>query len=151
MIDNIYRNAFKEVYDILQNTEDELVEKIPDRFINFIKENMNVDYKINIRKDIEIDKQKLLKETEAILSLIYRSYWETNEEKKEFAIKDEQEHNENEKRKKEEYQGKDIYEIFEKRKNINKVTLDNKLMVIEKESFIKKIFNKILSIIHKRR
>lgn len=151
MIDNIYRNAFKEVYDILQNTEDELVEKIPDRFINFIKENMNVDYKINIRKDIEIDKQKLLKETEAILSLIYRSYWATNEEKKEFAIKDEQEHNENEKRKKEEYQGKDIYEIFEKRKNINKVTLDNKLMVIEKESFIKKIFNKILSIIHKRR
>ena len=151
MIDNIYRNAFKEVYDILQNTEDELVEKIPDRFINFIKENMNVDYKTNIRKDIEIDKQKLLKETEAILSLIYRSYWETNEEKKEFAIKDEQEHNENEKRKKEEYQGKDIYEIFEKRKNINKVTLDNKLMVIEKESFIKKIFNKILSIIHKRR
>ena len=151
MIDNIYRNAFKEVYDILQNTEDELVEKIPDRFINLIKENMNVDYKINIRKDIEIDKQKLLKETEAILSLIYRSYWATNEEKKEFAIKDEQEHNENEKRKKEEYQGKDIYEIFEKRKNINKVTLDNKLMVIEKESFIKKIFNKILSIIHKRR
>lgn len=151
MIDNIYRNAFKEVYDILQNTEDELVEKIPDRFINFIKENMNVDYKINIRKDIEIDKQKLLKETEAILSLIYRSYWATNEEKKEFAIKDEQEHNENEERKKEEYQGKDIYEIFEKRKNINKVTLDNKLMVIEKESFIKKIFNKILSIIHKRR
>lgn len=151
MIDNIYRNAFKEVYDILQNTEDELVEKIPDRFINFIKENMNVDYKTNIRKDIEIDKQKLLKETEAILSLIYRSYWATNEEKKEFAIKDELEHNENEERKKEEYQGKDIYEIFEKRKNINKVTLDNKLMVIEKESFIKKIFNKILSIIHKRR
>ena len=143
MIDNMYRNSFKEVYDILQNTEDELIEKIPNTFINFIKENMNVDYKTNIRKDIEIDKQKLLKETEAILSLIYRSYWANNEEKKEFAIKDEQEHNENEKRKKEEYQGKDIYEIFEKRKNINKVTLDNKLMVIEKESFIKKIFNKI--------
>lgn len=149
MIDNIYRNAFKEVYDILQNTEDELVEKIPDRFINFIKENMNVDYKTDIREDIEIDKQKLLKETEAILSLIYRSYWATNEEKKEFAIKDEQEYKG--KKEKEEYQGKDIYEIFEKRKNINKVTLDNNLMVIEKESFIKKIFNKILSIIHKRR
>ena len=37
------------------------------------------------------------------------------------------------------------------RKTINKVTLDNNLMVIEKESFIKKMFNKILSIIHKRR
>lgn len=150
MIDNMYRNSFKEVYDILQNTEDELIEKIPNTFINFIKENMNVDYKTNIRKDIEIDKQKLLKETEAILSLIYRSYWANNEEKKEFAIKDEQEHNENEKRKKEEYQGKDIYEIFEKRKNINKVTLDNKLMVIEKENFIKKLLKQISKIIHKR-
>lgn len=151
MIDDIYRNSFKEVYDILQNTEDELIKKIPNSFMGFIKENMNVNYKTNIREDIEIDKQKLLKETEAILSLIYRSYWATDEEKKEFAIKYQQEQNENEKRKKEEYQGKDIYEMFEKRKNINKVTLDNNLMVIEKESLIKKIFNKILSIIYKRR
>ena len=70
MIDDIYRNSFKEVYDILQNTEDELIKKIPNTFIDFIKENMNVDYKTNIREDIEIDKQKLLKETEAILSLV---------------------------------------------------------------------------------
>ena len=45
MIDEIYRNSFKEVYDILENTENELIAKIPTKFMNFLKENMNVNYK----------------------------------------------------------------------------------------------------------
>lgn len=77
MIDEIYKNSFKEVYEILENTEDELLAKIPTKFMNFIKENMNENYKTNIQRNVDLDKQPLLKETEAILSLIYRSYWET--------------------------------------------------------------------------
>lgn len=146
MIDEIYRNSFKEVYDILENTENELIAKIPTKFMNFLKENMNVNYKTNITLDEEIDKQYLLKETEAILSLIYRSYWSTDEEKQEFFIKDQQEYIEKEKKKKEQYEGKDIYQVFEERKNINKITVDNNLMVIKKENFIKRFFNKILNI-----
>lgn len=146
MIDEIYRNSFKEVYDILENTENELIAKIPTKFMNFLKENMNVNYKTNITLDEEIDKQYLLKETEAILSLIYRSYWSTDEEKQEFFIKDQQEYIEKEKKKKEQYEGKDIYQVFEERKNINKITVDNNLMVIKKENFIKSFFNKILNI-----
>ena len=48
MIDEVYRNSFKEVYEILENTENELVEKVPINFINFLKENMNKEYKTNI-------------------------------------------------------------------------------------------------------
>ena len=146
MIDEIYKNSFKEVYDILENTEDELVSKIPAKFMNFLKENMNPNYKTNINKDEELDKQPLLKETEAILSLIYRSYWATEEEKNEFSQKDKQELIEKEEKRKEQYPVNDIYEVFAKRKNINNITVDNNLMVIKKESFIKRIFNKILSI-----
>ena len=150
MIDDIYKNAFKEVYDILGNTEIELIEKIPTKFMDFIKVNMNVNYKTNIKFDEPIDNQPLLKETEAILSLIYRSYWASDEEKQELATKSQKEFVEIEEKKKEEYQGKDIYQIFEERKNINKVKLDNNLMVIEKESIIKKFFNKILSFFKKK-
>ena len=146
MIDEVYRNSFKEVYEILENTENELLEKIPTKFMNFIKENMNGNYKTNIQRDVDIDKQLLLKETEAVLSLIYRSYWATDKEKQEFAIKDQQEFIKKEEKKKEQYQGKDIYQVFEERKNINKITIDNNLMVIKKENFIKKFFNKILNI-----
>ncbi len=78
MIDEVYRNSFKEVYEILENTESELLSKIPTKFMDFIKDNMNKDYKTNIQQNVDIDKQPLLKETEAILSLIYRSYWATD-------------------------------------------------------------------------
>lgn len=138
MIDNVYKNAFKEVYEILQNTEEELVKKIPQKFVEFLQSNMNKDYQINIDNTIEIDKQSILPETEAILALIYRSYWATDEEKLEFANMDKQE------QMKQEFQGKSIEEIFKQRKNINNITIDNNLMVIKEESFIKKIFNKIL-------
>ena len=149
MIDEIYKNSFKEVYDILQNTENELLYRIPIKFINFIKENMNENHQVNLRMDVDIDKQELSKETEAILSLIYRSYWATDKEKQEFAIKDQQERNEKEQRKKEEYQGKNIYQVFEEKKNMHKITLDNNLMVIKKESFIRKWLNTIVRLFKK--
>ena len=138
MIDNVYKNAFKEVYEILQNTEEELVKKIPQKFITFLQSNMNTDYQTSIDNTIEINKQSILPETKAILALIYRSYWATDEEKLEFANADKQE------QMKQEFQGKSIDEIFEQRKNINNITIDNNLMVIEEESFIKTIFKKIL-------
>lgn len=149
MIDETYRNSFKEVYEILENTENELLSKIPTEFINFLKNNMNKNYQTNIKYNISIDKQPLLKETEAILSLIYRSYWATDEEKKEFEITNKKELINNENNKKEEYQGKDIYKLFEERKNINKVTTDNSLMIVKKENLLKRFFNKILKIFKK--
>lgn len=151
MIDETYRNSFKEIYDILQNTEDELVSKIPINFIDFIKSNMNSNYKTTINLYIDIDKQPLSQQTTALLALIYRSYWATNTEKQEFAIKDKNEFIEKEKRKKEEYKGKDIYNIFAETDNINvnKTSVNNDLVVIKEKNFIKKLFNKILSIFKK--
>jgi len=147
MVDNAYRNAFKEIYEILQNTDEELVKKVPQKFIYFLQNNMNGDYKTNIDSNIEINKQTLLAETEDILSLIYRSYWATDEEKSEFSNRDKQELIQIEEIKKSQY--KDIYKLFEKRKNLNNVTLDNSLMIIQKENFIQKFFKKILQIFKK--
>ena len=138
MIDSVYRNALKEVYDILENTESALLEKIPQKFMNFIKENMNISYKTNVNPEIELVKQPLLKETESILALIYRSYWATDSEKQEFYFKDKNEFINNEELKSQEYQGKDVYKFFEERKNIDKITLNNNLMVIKEEGFLKK-------------
>ena len=103
MIDEVYRNSFKEVHDILENTDDELLAKIPSKFMEFLNNNMNSDYMTNIDPNIDIDKQPLLKETEALLSLIYRSYWATADEKKEFAIKDADELKKKEEMKKQNY------------------------------------------------
>lgn len=144
MIDNKYKDAFKEVHKILQNVDDELLKKVPQKFINFLQDNMNAYYKVNINSNIEIDRQKLLAETEDILALIYRSYWATDEEKQEFLGKDIQELRSIEEYKKNRY--KDITEIFEKKRNLNNVTLNNELIVIQEDNFIKKLFKKILEI-----
>lgn len=147
MIDNSYKNAFKEVYEILKNTDVQLVQKIPSKFINFLQNNMNVDYKTNIDNKIDIDKQVLLPETEDILALIFRSYWATDEEKQEFSDKDKKELKDFEEKQKSQY--KDISEIFQKRKNINNITLDNSLTIIHKENFIQKFLKKIFSFFKK--
>ncbi len=146
MVDSIYQNAFKEVWDVLQNTDEELIKKIPNKFMDFLQNNMNKDYETNIKLDIPIDKQPILKETEAVLSLIYRSYWATEEEKAEFAKKDKEElSKENTPEKKIAY--KNIDEIFKKRSNLNNVAIDNNLMVIQKQSFFKIFITKLLKII----
>lgn len=149
MVDEVYQNAFKEVNDILEFTDEDLINKIPTKFKDFIKNNMNKNYVTNINPEITIDKQKLLKETESILSLIYRTYWATEEEKREFSEEDFKRILETETRKKENYIGKNVDEIFEKRKKASEKTEKNSLIVVKKEGFIKRIFKRILEFIKK--
>lgn len=82
------RIALAEVDDILTYTELELVNRIPKSMRDFISQNKQKEYQSNICVERPICEQKLLKETEAILSLIFRDYWATDEEKKQLAEKD---------------------------------------------------------------
>lgn len=77
---------------------------------------------------------------------VFQNNDKKSEEKKEFALKDKNEFIEKEKQKKEEFQGKDIYKLFDERRNISEITLDNNLMIIKKENFLEKFFKKIISI-----
>ena len=134
MIDDIYPNAFKEVYEILQNTDSDLVNKIPIKFMNFLQKNMNINYKTTINNNISISQQSLLSKTEDILSLIYRSYWATAEEKKEFYNMEN-----------ESIKYKNISEIFTNRKKT--ITQDNNLVIVSKENYIQKLLKKILKML----
>ena len=147
MVDEVYQKAFKEINDILDNTDEELIKRIPIKFIEFIKNNMNKKYITNINTEIKISEQKLLKETESILSLIYRTYWANETEKKEFAEEDFKRILEIEKKKKENYIGKNVDEIFEKRKKVSENIQESNLIVVKKEGFIKRIFRSILEFI----
>ena len=65
---NTTNQAFSETYDVINHMSKEMQEKIPKSFINLIKENRDLDYKVNIDYSIDI-KEQLLKETKIILSL----------------------------------------------------------------------------------
>lgn len=139
---NTINQAFTEVYDVINHMEIEMQEKIPQKFINLIKENRDLDYKLNINYKEDIKKQ-LLKESKVILSLIYRDFLCSKEKKEKLLQLDLEEIRREEKILSEKY------EIdFEKRKKekigktIEKTKeQDEKLPIkVEKEKWYKKIF-----------
>ena len=153
MTNNTYQNALKEVYDILENTDEELVNKIPKNFMEFIHENMNPQYKSNINPNIDIDKQNLLYETSAILSLIYHSYWATEDEKKYLAEKDLLKSTNFDSFEKKDYTSttpnqEDSYISKEtkSKENISKISQDTSLTPITKDKIIIKFFKKLIKI-----
>lgn len=135
MLELKYRNAFKEVDEILKYTDIDLVNKIPKKFISFLKENMNNDYEFYVQEGLSLNKQNLSEEASSIFALIYREYWATEEEKEEFRKKDEEERKLNEEKLKHIFDRKHNEPIEEKK--------INQLIKIEHESFIKRLFSKL--------
>lgn len=144
MLDKKYQKALKEVNDILENTEENLVNQIPKKMIDFIHSNMDNSYKINIKKDTPLNQQNLMQETEEVLSLLYRSYWATEEEKKLLAQKDKKEILEEEKRIEKEQEENNIEKIFERRKNnSNRDVLENQMIVVKEKTIFQRILDRI--------
>ena len=143
MKENICK-AFSEVDTILEYSSEEIRNKVPDKFRQLIKNNKDNNYKLILDEHKKLKDQKLLIETREILSLIYRDYLCSEDERKELIKINNQKLEEIN----EEY---DIQNIFDKRKNkvsteddINKETLP---VVINEEKWYKKIFNFIRKLI----
>ena len=148
-----YKKALFEVYKILENTDKETKEKIPKKFIDFIKENMDENHEFKLEEKKELINQNLMTETKQIIALIYRDYLCDEKERKELL--------ENEKKKKKENKinenNKNNYEInFEKIKENknknNKINEDNEikeeksLIKMPNEKWYEKLLRKILEI-----
>lgn len=83
-----YRKAFKEVYMILKSVGKEIQDKIPTSFMNFIEENMDKNYFFMLDDVIPLEEQLFMDETLGIISLIWRDYLCTNEEKEKIRKQD---------------------------------------------------------------
>lgn len=116
--------------------------------MNFIKNNRDLNYKVKIDFEKNINEQELLRETRVILSLIYRDYICDENKKKELLEKEKQE------LKKIEEINKEKYEIdFEKMKkqHLNATIKENTGYMIEvpKEKWYMKLINKIRKIFYR--
>ena len=145
---NTINQAFSETYDVITHMSKEMQEKIPKSFINLIKENRNLDYKFNIDYSTDIKKQ-LLKETNVILSLIYRDYLCSSEKRKELLAIDIEEIRREEKSSQEKYQIdfdsrkkvklQDVEELKNKKQETLPIKLEKDKWYIKIINFIKKI------------
>lgn len=137
--------SFSEVYDILQHLNTKLYEKIPQSFIEFIDENRNKEYKVNIDYTKSINSQKLQKNTRIILSLIYRDYLCTNEQKEQLIDSDKIEL---QKQREILNNQLNLDKIFHKRSDLTEMPKEEKVsMIVYKKSLFHKIINKISKIL----
>ena len=81
MVSTEYSEAMVEVLDILKHTDDELVNKIPKKLIEFFEEHKSKTYKCNLDHSVPVNKMRLQEKTKALISMLYISYLCDKEEK----------------------------------------------------------------------
>ena len=81
MVSTSYSEAATEVLAILDHTEIEAVEKIPKKFIEFLKKNSSKTYNPDFDYTKTIKELDLKPKTHALLGMIYLKYWANEEEK----------------------------------------------------------------------
>lgn len=138
----------KEVFWVLYYFDNELIKKIPVKFLTYIKElATKSDKEVNIDIQKELDEQNISEESKDLIALIYYSYIANKEEKEKI----EELWNENERRYNEELNKKYNPENIFERHIENKENENNKnvqvYMTEYKNSIFRNILNKIKRII----
>lgn len=131
--------AYSEVYAILNLMNPKYINKIPSRLKLIIKEEMDKEYKPEIKYDIPLTEQKLNKKTFTILAMLNLNYWCETQEHKNELIKL---YANNDKIKEEELREKYNPDNLFKNKETKIETVENTVAMVEyKESIFTKIKN----------
>lgn len=144
-MEEIYREAFVEISEIFKLMPKTLLDKIPNKFRQIIEDEKSTTYISNIKEPLE--QCDLKEETIIILSLIYRDFLCSKEEKEKLQYRDAQKIKEAEDELHQKYNPDNLF------KNRSKPTLNNDTDVQENLSLVKyeedKWYKKILNIIKK--
>ena len=150
MISQAYSEAIVETLDILKHTNQDAVNKIPKRFIRFLKNNASKDYHVELEHSKPINEMDIKEETKGILGMIYRNWWCSEEEK--ARIKRSIEYREIAKKEQmdKQYNPDDVFkERTQKIKNETEMDTERVVAITEyKEGLFTKIINKIKKVFH---
>lgn len=142
--------AYSEIYVILQLLDDEFINKLPKKFIEFINKERDTNYIVNINPNIPLEEQNLLPDTINILAMLKLDYWSTEEEKQELlSIL-----NQNEKKYQEELREKyNPDNLFANRQPVKnaKQAEEISLIPIKEKNFFIKLFEKIKNMFQKNK
>lgn len=87
MVSIEYANAYSEVLGILKFISKEDYEKIPNSKIELFLTNQNKEYIFEYNPNKTLEEQNVSKRTKAIIGLLFRDYWATNEQKEKIIKK----------------------------------------------------------------
>ena len=137
---NNRRNAYTEVYTILQELNEEEYDKIPSEVIKAIEENMNKQYEYVLDDELELKEHTMLPETKAILFNLFRDYLAMPEQKEKIIKMQNEERQKNELKKQNKY-NTDIFENKKKEKT-KQIEKSSKDLIKYKENIFGKLVNK---------
>lgn len=81
MISVEYANAYSEVLEVLKFISKEDYEKIPNSKIEIFEANQNKEYIFEYDPNKTLEEQNVSKIAKAIIGLLFRDYWSTDEQK----------------------------------------------------------------------
>ena len=135
------KNAYTEVYTILQELNEEEYDKIPPEVVEAIKVNRNIEYEYELDDELELKEQPMLPETKAILFNLFRDYLATPEQKVKIIKMQNEARQKSELRKQQRYNT----DVFANKQSKNAVQQKKeKMQMVEyKENIFKRILSKI--------
>ena len=144
MVSVEYANAYSEVLEILKYISKEDYEKIPNSKIELFETNHNKEYIFKYNPNKTLDEQNVSKTAKAIIAILFRDYWATDEQKDKIIRKQNYDRQILEEQKKSMY---DVENIFKKRSYENDIKENEEVkeMLVYKETFFRKCINKIKS------
>ena len=148
MVTKELSEAAVEFNSILEYTSEDLKNKIPKKFLDFLQSIQSETYKFEYDKTKKLDEQKLKPKTRGLIALVYQDYICNETEKEEYIQKSQKIIQQIEENKREKYNPNDI---FKDKKIDNDKDTTNTVEIAEyKKSIIKKIINKIKNIFTKK-
>ena len=144
MVDTNLSESITEILEILKNMNKEYTEKLPKKFLEFLKENQSDSYTVNFDDSKNLKNTNLHKETRKLLAIMYLNYWSNENEKKDYLQvlnNNQQKHDEEIKLK---YNPDNLFknnqQIIEK---VDEIPENNTQLMQYKEGIIKRFINRI--------
>ncbi len=141
-----FARALSEIDFILKNTDENLQKKIPQSFWNYIEENKDEEYQVTIDMNIPLENQNIREDTINLMAIVYRNYFCTLDEKKEY----DEILNQNEQKYQEKYSYENLFKSNKVEEQVQKEQQTENVQIIEykEENIFNRILNKIKSILN---
>ena len=144
------RIALTEVNCVLENSEDEVLTKIPNKFKEYLNANMDKEFIPSFIPGLAIFAQPISMEAKELLKLVYRDFLATEDERKILIQKEEKILNTNaeqERNKQIQTTPVDVFEKKEERPKENEPIKNLQLIKVE-EKWYKKLFRRLKKLVN---
>lgn len=146
--------AYSEVYAIINLLEDEYLDKIPKKIINFFDEEREKNYIPVIDVNVSLLKQNLQRETMILLTILKLNYWCNSEEEKqeirENLYRNQQIKIKKQKELEEQYNPNNLFKNRTKTNTSNDSPSNLEMIEYKKQNFIQVLLNKIINFFKRR-